>query len=66
MTGRGPIGIESAPMQATVGVPLPMTIWIEGRQRARQAPRAASQFKARGPARPAINIKWYKHSGPGP
>ena len=42
-TGRGPGGIESAPMQASVGTPLSLTIWIEGRQRARQDETVADQ-----------------------
>lgn len=66
MTGRGPVGIESAPMQATVGVPLPITIWTKDDSERDQGAEGGVQFKARGPARPAINIKWYKHSGPGP
>ena len=66
MTGRGPAGIESAPMQATVGVPLPITIWTKDDSERDDGAEGGVQFKARGPARPAINIKWYKHSGPGP
>ena len=66
MTGRGPMGIESAPMQATVGVPLPITIWTKDDSDRDEDAEGGVQFKARGPARPAINIKWYKHSGPGP
>jgi hypothetical protein len=66
MTGRGPVGIESAPMQATVGVPLPITIWTKDDSERDDGAEGGVQFKARGPARPAINIKWYKHSGPGP
>jgi hypothetical protein len=66
MTGRGPMGIESAPMQAMVGVPLPITIWTKDDSERDPGAEGGVQFKARGPARPAINIKWYKHSGPGP
>jgi hypothetical protein len=66
MTGRGPVGIESPPMQATVGVPLPITIWTKDDSERDAGMEGGVQFKARGPARPAINIKWYKHSGPGP
>jgi hypothetical protein len=65
MTGRGPAGIESAPMEATVGVPLTLTIWTRDDSE-RDAGVEGVQLKPRGPARPAINIKWYKHSGPGP
>ena len=66
MTGRGPMGIESAPLQATVGVPLPITIWTKDDSDRDSGAEGGVQFKARGPARPSINIKWYKHSGPGP
>ncbi|HEX6161884.1 MAG TPA: hypothetical protein VFZ31_00865 [Vicinamibacterales bacterium] len=66
MTGRGPSGIESAPMQANVGVPLSITIWTKDDSERDAAAEGGVQFKARGPARPALNIKWYKHSGPGP
>ena len=66
MTGRGPVGIESAPMQATVGVPLPITIWTKDDSDRDEDAEGGVKFKARGPERPAINIKWYKHSGPGP
>jgi hypothetical protein len=65
MTGRGPMGIDSAPMQATAGVPLPITIWTKDDSQ-RDEGMEGVPFKDRGPARPAINVKWYKHSGPGP
>ena len=61
--GRGPTGIESAPLQAAVGVPLSVTVWMKDDSR-RDA--EAVQVKDRGPARPAMNVTWYKHSGPGP
>jgi hypothetical protein len=66
MTGRGPAGIESAPMQAATGVPLPITIWTKDDSERDASAEGGVQFKARGPARAALNIKWYKHSGPGP
>ncbi len=61
--GRGPMGIEGPALQATVGTPLPVTIWIndDSKREADTIP-----LKARGPARPAVNVVWYKHSGPGP
>jgi hypothetical protein len=61
--GRGPVGIESAPLQATVGTPLTVTIWIKD-DSVRDA--ETVQVKERGPARNAINVNWYKHTGPGP
>ena len=60
--GRGPVGIESAPLQATVGTPLAVTVWAkDDSQRDKEI-----EVKERGPARPAMNFTWYKHSGPGP
>jgi len=60
--GRGPVGIESAPLQATVGTPLSVTIWTKDDSKRTDE----IQIKERGPARNAINVNWYKHSGPGP
>jgi len=62
-TGRGPMGIESAPLQATVGTPLPLTAWIKDDS---QRDAETVPLKVRGPARPLIGVSWYKHSGPGP
>ena len=59
--GRGPAGIESAPLQATVGTPLPVTIWTKDDSKRDDE----IQVKERGAARNAINVNWYKHSGPG-
>jgi hypothetical protein len=59
--GRGPAGIESAPLQATVGTPLPVTIWTTDDSKRDDE----IQVKERGAARNAINVNWYKHSGPG-
>lgn len=62
-TGRGPAGVESAPMQATVGAPLALTIWTKD-DSVRE--KETVQIKERSPAKGAINVTWYKHSGPGP
>jgi hypothetical protein len=61
--GRGPVGIESPPLQATVGTPLKVTVWTKDDS---QRDAEAIEIKERGPARSAINFHWYKHSGPGP
>ena len=61
--GRGPVGIESPPLLAVAGTPLPVTIWIKDDS---ERDAGAVQLKERGPSRPAINVNWYKHSGPGP
>lgn len=60
--GRGPAGIQSEPMSATVGAALALTIWTKD-DSARE--KETVQIKERGPARAAINVAWYKHSGPG-
>jgi hypothetical protein len=60
--GRGPAGIESPPLQATVGTPLSVTIWLNDDSKRTQE----LEIKERGPERNAINVNWYKHSGPGP
>jgi len=61
-SGRGPVGLESAPLQATAGTPLPVTIWVkDDSTRDKEI-----EVKERGPARMSINVNWYKHSGPGP
>lgn len=61
--GRGPAGIEGAPLQATAGTPLPITIWVKDDS---ERDAESVQIKERGKPRPAINVNWYKHSGPGP
>lgn len=50
--GRGPWGVRHGPISATVGQPLPLTVWTT-----RDAP-------FRGDPRP-INLRWFKHQGPG-
>jgi hypothetical protein len=58
--GRGPVGVESPPLQATTGTPLSLTIWTkDDSQRDKEI-----EVKERGPARPSITVNWYKHSGP--
>ena len=61
--GLGPMGIESPPLQATVGTPLPLTVWLKDDS---QRDAETVQIQVRGPARPAISVNWYKHAGPGP
>jgi len=60
--GRGPTGIHAAPMQTSVGVPLNVTIWIVDDSVREEAPIVIKQRQAR----PAMNVTWFKHSGPGP
>lgn len=61
--GRGPAGVESEPLQATTGTPLPITIWVKDDS---ERDAESIQIKPRGKPRPTINVNWYKHSGPGP
>ena len=61
--GRGPMGIESPPLQATVGTPLPITVWLKDDS---QRDAETVQVKERAAARPALSVNWYKHAGPGP
>jgi hypothetical protein len=58
--GRGPTGIQAPPLQARVGVPVPMTIWLTDDGVHEKEP---IKF---GRERPGMNVSWYKHSGPGP
>ena len=62
-TGRGPVGIQSDPQQAAVGKPLALTVFLQDDSLREADP---VPFKPRGgPAKAAINVMWYKHSGPG-
>ena len=58
--GRGPVGIQAAPLQGKVGAPLPLTIWLTD-----DAVHDKEPIKF-GRERPGMNVSWYKHSGPGP
>ena len=60
-SGRGPVGLESPPLQATVGTALPVTIWTKDDSKRDKE----IEVKERGPARASLNVNWYKHSGPG-
>ncbi|MEW6323138.1 MAG: hypothetical protein AB1635_18880 [Acidobacteriota bacterium] len=62
--GRGPTGIESGPVKATVGTPLAVTIWAtDDSVREKDPVEVTSRRETRTGA---INVTWYKHSGPGP
>jgi hypothetical protein len=59
--GRGPTGIEASPVQTRVGTPVGLTIWItDDSNREKDPVPIAPKNKA------AMNVRWYKHSGPGP
>ena len=58
--GRGPVGIQGSPVRASVGTPLSLKIWItdESVREAEPVPVRPRQV------RPAMNVTWFKHSGP--
>lgn len=58
--GRGPYGITSGPIQASVGQPTTLTVW--GRDDGKGATSVASA--GRGTPVP-VNLAWFKHQGPG-
>jgi hypothetical protein len=61
--GRGPTGIQADPVQTRVGAPLSLTIWITDDSVREKEPVTVA---TKGKPRPAMNVNWYKHSGPGP
>jgi hypothetical protein len=62
--GRGPRGLQADPVQATAGTPVSLTIWIADDSVREKQP---VPVKPRGgEAKAAMNVAWYKHSGPGP
>ena len=61
--GRGPSGLNADPMRATVGVPLGVTIWVADDSVREKDPVPVA---VKGGPKPALNVTWFKHSGPGP
>ncbi len=62
-SGRGPTGIQGDPLKVAVGTPLDLTVWIND-DSVREV--ETLSIKPRGGAKAAMNVWWYKHSGPGP
>jgi hypothetical protein len=60
--GRGPTGIQADPVKTSVGTPLSLSIWINDDSVRQEEPIVVKQRQGR----PALNVTWYKHSGPGP
>jgi hypothetical protein len=60
--GRGPTGIHADPKQISVGMPLSLAIWMND-DSVREADPVAIKPRQE---RPAVNVTWLKHSGPGP
>jgi hypothetical protein len=63
-TGRGPVGLQADPLKVAVGTPLSVTIWAVD-DSVREKDPVSIKPRGRGDARGAINVTWYKHSGPG-
>jgi hypothetical protein len=59
--GRGPVGIQADPMQASVGAALSLGIWVNDDSVREEEPIVVKQRAGRA----AINVTWFKHSGPG-
>lgn len=57
--GRGPMGVEAPPVQAKVGTPLEMSVWLTD-----DAVHEKEPITIKREVRPAMNATWYKHSGP--
>ena len=53
--GRGPLGITTALMHATVGKPMPITLFVKDDGKAEPVARSASP----------VDIAWFKHQGAG-
>jgi hypothetical protein len=61
--GRGPVGIQADPVQARLGAPLPLTIWTTDDSVREPEP---VTIVPKGKPKAALNVTWFKHSGPGP
>lgn len=62
--GRGPVGIQADPLKVSAGAPLAVTIWIKD-DSVREADPVPTASR-RETKTSAMNVTWYKHSGPGP
>ena len=60
--GRGPTGIDAEPISASVDTPLSLTVWIHDDSVREEEPIAVR--RRRGDAA-ALNVTWFKHTGPG-
>jgi hypothetical protein len=60
-SGRGPMGIQADPQRISVGAPLSLTVWATDDSTREKEPVPIKQRAAKA----AINVSWFKHSGPG-
>lgn len=58
-SGRGPEGIQGPRLEAKVGVPLELTVWLTD-----DAAHEKEPIPVKREAVPSLNATWYKHSGP--
>jgi hypothetical protein len=63
--GRGPTGIQSEPQQTVAGTPIPLSVFVKD-DSVREPDPVPLKPRASEAAKSAINVTWYKHSGPGP
>jgi hypothetical protein len=61
-TGRGPVGMQADPQRVSVGAPLSLAVWTNDDSVREKEP---VPIKPRAGEKAAINVSWYKHSGPG-
>ena len=60
-TGRGPTGVEGEPMTASVGTPLPLSVWLND-----DSVRDEELLPVRRRSNAtAMRLSWFKHTGPG-
>jgi hypothetical protein len=62
--GRGPVGIQADPLKTAVGTPLSMTILVADDSVREKDP--VTVVSRRESKKGALNVTWYKHTGPGP
>lgn len=60
--GHGPNGITAGPVQAKVGEPLSIDIWVSDDGKSSGL---ASMFMAGSGMTPPVDLHWFKHQGPG-
>jgi len=58
-SGRGPTGIQAPPMQAKVGTPLELSVWLTD-----DAVHEKEPITIKREAKASMNATWYKYSGP--
>jgi hypothetical protein len=57
--GRGPAGIQGPPLEAKVGAPLELTVWLTD-----DAVHEKEPIPVKRDVVPSMNAAWFKHAGP--